>query len=125
MRLYLSLFYLLQCGLFLTLQESEESAQQVFRSFSELLKKIYTKAIYESIYSCRITAFMEGGELRIFLCHHLEPHSLKLGFPGSSVGKESTAMLETWVRSLGWEHPLVKGKATHFSILAWRILWTV
>ena len=41
------------------------------------------------IYSCRITAFMEGGELRIFLCHHLEPRSLKLGFPDSSVGKES------------------------------------
>ena len=31
------------------------------------------------------------------------------------------AMLETWVRSLGWEDPLEKGKATHFSILAWRI----
>ena len=32
---------------------------------------------------------------------------------------------ETWVRSLGWEDPLEKGKATHFSILAWRIPWTV
>ena len=31
------------------------------------------------------------------------------------------AMLETWVRSLGWEDPLEKGKATHSSILAWRI----
>ena len=41
------------------------------------------------IHSCRITAFTEGGELRIFLCHHIEPHSLKLGFPDSSVGKES------------------------------------
>ena len=28
---------------------------------------------------------------------------------------------ETWVRSLGWENPLEKGKATHSSILAWRI----
>ena len=35
------------------------------------------------------------------------------------------AMLETWVRSLGWEDPLKKGKATHSSILAWRIPWTV
>ena len=25
---------------------------------------------------------------------------------------------ETWVRSLGWEDPLEKGKATHSSILA-------
>ena len=88
-----------------------------------------------------------------------------LGFPDSSVGKESTcssgdprfnswvrkipwrrdrlptpvfwaslvaqlvknlpATHETWVRSLGWEDPLEKGKATHSSILAWRILWTV
>ena len=87
-----------------------------------------------------------------------------MGFPNSSVGKESTcnardpglipglrrsagevigypfqyswaslvtqlvknppAMWETWVRSLGWEDPLEKGKATHSSILAWRIPWT-
>ena len=32
---------------------------------------------------------------------------------------------ETWVRSLDWEDPLEKGKATHSSILAWRISWTV
>ena len=94
----------------------------------------------------------------------------RLGFPHSSVGKESTCnagelglvagserstgegigyplqyswtslvaqlvksqlvkilptMWETWVRSLGWEDPLEKGKATHSSILAWRIPWTV
>ena len=87
------------------------------------------------------------------------------GFPGSSVGKESTfnagdpglipgmgrstgegicyplqyswasfmapleknppAMWETWVQFLGWEHPPEKGKATHSSILAWRILGTI
>ena len=34
-------------------------------------------------------------------------------------------MWETWVRSLGWEDPLEKGKAIHSSILAWRIPWTV
>ena len=28
------------------------------------------------------------------------------------------------VQSLGWEDPLEKGMATHFSILAWRIPWT-
>ena len=32
-------------------------------------------------------------------------------------------MRETWVWSLGWEDPLEKGKATHFSTLAWRIPW--
>ena len=88
-----------------------------------------------------------------------------MGFPDSSVGKESTcntgdpssiprlersaeegigyplqyswaslvaqrvenlpAMRETWVQSLGWEDPRDKGMATHSSILAWRIPWTV
>ena len=38
--------------------------------------------------------------------------------------KNLPAMQETWVRSLGWEDPLEKGKATHSSILAWRIPWT-
>ena len=39
--------------------------------------------------------------------------------------KNPPAMRETWVRSLGWKDPLEKGKATHSSILAWRIPWTV
>ena len=34
------------------------------------------------------------------------------------------ALQETWVQSLGWEDPLEKGMATHFSIRAWRIPWT-
>ena len=37
--------------------------------------------------------------------------------------KNQPAMRETWVRSLGWEDPLEKGKAAHSSILAWRIPW--
>ena len=85
-----------------------------------------------------------------------------MGFPDSSVSKESTGdpglipgserfagegtgyplqyswaslvaqlvknpptMRETWLRSLGWDDPLEKGKATHSSILARRIPWTV
>ena len=38
--------------------------------------------------------------------------------------KNSPAMHKTWVRSLSWEDPLEKGKATHPSILAGRISWT-
>ena len=34
-------------------------------------------------------------------------------------------MQETQVQSLGQEDPLEKGIATHSSILAWRIPWTV
>ena len=39
--------------------------------------------------------------------------------------KSLPAIRETWVQSLGWEDLLEKGTATHFSILAWRIPWTV
>ena len=46
------------------------------------------------------------------------------GFSGGSDGKESACNAETQVRSLGREDPLVKGMATHSSILAWRIPWT-
>ena len=61
-------------------------------------------------------------------------------FPGEGIGhplqyswaylvaqlvKNLPAMQETWVRSLGWEDPLEKGKATHSSVLAWRIPWTI
>ena len=35
--------------------------------------------------------------------------------------KNLPAKQETLVQFLGWEEPLEKGKATHFSILAWRI----
>ena len=38
--------------------------------------------------------------------------------------KNPPVMQETLVQSLGWEDPLEKGKATHSSILAWRIPWT-
>ena len=31
---------------------------------------------------------------------------------------------KAWVRSLGWEDPLLEGKTTLSSILAWRIPWT-
>ena len=37
--------------------------------------------------------------------------------------KNPPTMRETWVQSLGWEDPMEKGKATHSSILAWRIPW--
>ena len=31
---------------------------------------------------------------------------------------------EMWVQSLGWEDSLEEARATHSSILAWRIPWT-
>ena len=46
-------------------------------------------------------------------------------FQVAQLVRNRPAMRETWVQPQGWEDPLQKGKATHFSILAWRILWTV
>ena len=99
----------------------------------------------------------------MLFCWECEMVQPLLGFPDSSIGKESTCnagdpssipglgrsagegigyptqyswaslvaqlaknlavVQETWVKSLGWEDPLQKGKATHSSILAWRIQW--
>ena len=55
---------------------------------------------------------------------------LKLGtFIWASLGaplvKDPPAMWETLAGSLGWEDPLEKEKATHSSVLAWRIPWAV
>ena len=43
----------------------------------------------------------------------------------AQVVKNPPEVQETWVQSLGWEDPLKKGKATHSSILALEIPWTI
>ena len=48
-----------------------------------------------------------------------------LGFPGGSGGKESACNAGGLVLSLGREDPPEKGKATHSSVLAWRVPGTV
>ena len=48
-------------------------------------------------------------------------HLVKRASLVAQMVKNLPAMQETWVQSLGWEDPLEKGKATHSSILAWRI----
>jgi len=44
-----------------------------------------------------------------------------MGFPGGINSKESAAMQETQVQSLGQEDTLEKELATHSTTLAWRI----
>ena len=46
-----------------------------------------------------------------------------MGFPGGASGNESAMqeMLEMQVRYLAQEDPLERGKATHSSILVWKI----
>ena len=60
---------------------------------------------------------------------NLHPVKFRLGFPGGSVvrGKKKKThlpMQETRVQPLDQEDPLEKEKATHSSILAWRMPWT-
>ena len=66
--------------------------------------------------------------------HLLSMHEVLGSIPSISIFRASLmaqlvknlpAKQETWVQSLAWEDPLVKGKATHSNILAWRIPWIV
>ena len=47
-----------------------------------------------------------------------------LGFPDGSVVRNSPAMQDTSVQSLGWEDPLENEMASHSSILTWEVPWT-
>ena len=71
--------------------------------------------------------FSVPGLLVMLSGHSTAGLQLHYGSPwGSLVAqlvKNPPAMQDTLVRSLGGEDPLEKGKATHSSILAWRIPW--
>ena len=49
---------------------------------------------------------------------NMNPYSRRWASLVAQLVKNPPAMRETWVRSLGREDPLEKGKATHSSILA-------
>ena len=46
------------------------------------------------------------------------------GSPGGRSSKESVCNVGHWGSISGWEDPLEKEMATHYSILAWKIAWT-
>ena len=52
------------------------------------------------------------------------PRQYSWAFLVAQLLKNAPAIWEIWVQSLSWEDPLEKGRATHSSILAWRIPWT-
>ena len=65
--------------------------------------------------------------VKINICHYTFVHiySIYMGFPGGSDSKkQSSCNVRNLDWSLVWEDILEKGKATHSSILAWRIPWT-
>ena len=48
-----------------------------------------------------------------------------MGFPAGSVIKNRPVVQETQLQAQGQEDPLEEEMATHSSLLAWEILWTV
>ena len=77
-----------------------------------------SSSLYSLLFFRILLHFLLYKFLKVYLCLHMASLVAQLV-------KNPPAMRETWVRSLGWEDPLEKGKATHSSILAWRIPWTV
>ena len=53
----------------------------------------------------------------------LREYTIEISFPCGSAGKEATCNAGDLGSIPGWEDPLEKGKATHYSILAWRLPW--
>ena len=80
-------------------------------------------ATHSSTFAWKIPWMEELGRLQSQKVGHDGAVSLSLSLVAQMV-KNLLAMQETWVRSLGWEDPLEKGMATHFSIFVWRIPWT-
>ena len=70
-------------------------------------------------------ARIDNGEKTVFKKRYWENWTVTGRRMTAQLVKNPPAMRETWVQSLGWEDPLEKAKATHSSILAWRIPWTV
>ena len=113
----------------------------VFHTFFNLSLNFAIRACYLS-HKCQIFGFPVSSVGKGSPCNAGDPGSIPglgrslgegIGYPPqyswaflmAQLVKNPPAMRETWVRSLGWEVSLEKGKATHFSILAWRIPWTM
>ena len=82
-------------------------------------------ATYSSVLAWKIPQMEETGRLQSMGSQDWETNTFTWASLVAQLIKNPPAMRETRVQSLGWEDPLEKGKATHSSILAWRIPWTV
>ena len=87
---------------------------------------------------CNVSGFPDSSVSKESACNAGDPGSIpglgrsageRKGYPlqyswvsiVAQLVKNPPAMQETWVRTMGWEDPLEKAKATHSSILVWRI----
>ena len=83
------------------------------------LWKILTEIGITDHFTCLLRNLYAGQEATV-----RTGHGKRTGALVAQRLKHLPAIWETWVRSLGREHPLEKEMATHSSILAWRIPWT-
>ena len=75
----------------------------------------------------KVTAVRGGAENQAWPTADTKDGDLRLHQGASlvvQVVKNLPAVQEIWAQSLVWEDPLEKEMATHYSIFAWRILWT-
>ena len=89
---------------------------------NDILADLSSKRVlpwHKQFYECPcFLAFLTAQVLSFFL------KIIAWGSPAGSDVKESACNVGAWVRSLGQEDLMEKGRATHSSILAWRIAWT-
>ena len=82
-----------------------------------IIKEIVRRVLTMSIWSPRIYIYLRVTHLTNIwggLC-------IRWASPRAQLVKYPPAMWETWVQPLEWADPLEKGKATHSSVLDWRI----
>ena len=72
-----------------------------------------------------LSCYFQFQDWKGYIIHFSPFYDHMMGFPCGSAGKESACNAEELGLIPGLERPLEKGKATHSSILAWRIPWTV
>ena len=84
-------------------ENPKDSIRKLLELISEIVKLQYTKSIH---------------------INYLHFYILETSLVAQLV-KNLPTMQGTWVQFLGWEEPLEKEMATHSSILAWRIPWSL
>ena len=90
-----------------------DTTERLHFHFHALEKEMAT---HSSVLAWRISGTGEPGGLPSVASHRVRHDWSDLAAAVAQLVKNPPANWETWVRSPGWENPLEKGRATHFSI---------
>ena len=88
-----------------------------------ILKCLFKISAYSSIQLCLFSFRKSRGSYTFWIKSFVKYIHIHIEWAPlvTHLVKNPPAIWETWVQSQGWEDPLEKGRATHASILAWRI----